>query len=84
MLVVLLWYLQEVVEFNCSLIEFGQKTNVILDSVSKEAEEFVVNATIAKLGSYLTISVNSLSIVAEVTNHVNEPVYIVEAEFAKL
>ena len=57
---------------------------MILDSVSKETEEFVVDATIAKLGSYLAISVNSLSIVAEVADHVNEPVYIVEAEFAKL
>ena len=84
MLDVLLWYLQEIVEFNRSLVEFGQKTNVVLDSVSKEAEEFVVDAAVAELGSYLAISINSSSVVAEVANHVNEPIDIVEAEFSKL
>ena len=71
-------------EFNRSLVEFGQKTNVVLDSVSKEAEEFVVDAAVAELGSYLAISINRLSVVAEVANHVNEPVNIVKAEFSKL
>ena len=84
MLVVLLWYFQEIVEFNRSLIEFGQKTNVVLDSVSKEAEEFVVDAAVAELGCYLMLSINNSSVVAEVANHVNEPINIVEAEFAEL
>ena len=84
MLVVLLWYFQEIVEFNRSLVEFGQKTNVVLDSVSKEVDEFVVDAAVAELGSYLAISINRLSVVAEMANHVNEPVNVVEAEFAEL
>ena len=84
MLVVLLWYLQEIVEFNSGLVEFCQETNVVLDCVSEEAEEFVVDAAAAELGCYLAFSFNRFSVVAEVANHVNEPVNIVEAEFAKL
>ena len=84
MLVVLLWYFQEIVEFNGSLIEFCQKTNVVSDSVAKEAEELVVDAAVAELGSYYAFRFNWFTVVAEVTNHVNEPVNIIEAEFAEL